>query len=175
MERDPCAYFEIPIMAKTPSFRQGLPESSTQGCEIWAEREKLGLTPRRKDAKKSDKADEKNLGDLAAWREIPFAIPTNWALAFLGDLIHLVSGQHLQPSEYSSQERDGLPYVTGPSDFGANCLEISRYALVRKAGAKIGQILLTVKGVGVGKTAICDPLPRSRYHISQNQSPPLVG
>ncbi len=33
---------------------------------------------------------------------------------------------------------------------------ITRYAVVRKAVAKKGQILLTVKGAGVGKTAICD-------------------
>jgi type I restriction enzyme S subunit len=88
--------------------------------------------------------------------KLPFALPPNWAMASLGNLIHLVSGQHLQPSEYSSQEKDGLPYVTGPSDFGPNCLEITRYALVKKAVAKKEQILLTVKGAGVGKTAICD-------------------
>jgi len=33
---------------------------------------------------------------------------------------------------------------------------ITRYAVVRKAVAKKEQILLTVKGAGVGKTAICD-------------------
>ncbi len=33
---------------------------------------------------------------------------------------------------------------------------ITRYAIVRKAVAKKGHILLTVKGAGVGKTAICD-------------------
>ncbi len=33
---------------------------------------------------------------------------------------------------------------------------ITRYAVVRKAVAKKGQILLTVKGAGIGKTAICN-------------------
>jgi type I restriction enzyme S subunit len=35
-------------------------------------------------------------------------------------------------------------------------LRVSRYALVRKAVAQKGQLLLTVKGSGVGKTTICD-------------------
>jgi type I restriction enzyme, S subunit len=33
---------------------------------------------------------------------------------------------------------------------------ITRYAVIRKAVATKGQILLTVKGAGVGKTATCD-------------------
>jgi type I restriction enzyme S subunit len=35
-------------------------------------------------------------------------------------------------------------------------LVITRYAIVRKAVATNGQILLTVKGAGVGKTAVCN-------------------
>jgi type I restriction enzyme S subunit len=88
--------------------------------------------------------------------EIPFALPQGWVWVCLGDVIHLVSGQHLQPNEYSSREDSGPPYITGPADFGDHGLVITRYALVRKAVAKKEQILLTVKGAGVGKTAICD-------------------
>ena len=88
--------------------------------------------------------------------EIPFALPERWTFARLGDVIHLVSGQHLQPGDYSDQLQSGPPYVTGPADFGGKGLVITRYAIVRKAVAKEGQILLTVKGAGVGKTAICD-------------------
>jgi type I restriction enzyme S subunit len=74
----------------------------------------------------------------------------------LGSLIHLVSGQHLQPSEYTEAQNGGLPYITGPSDFGSDGLQISRFARVRKAVAKHGQLLLTVKGSGVGKATTCD-------------------
>ena len=88
--------------------------------------------------------------------EMPFAIPNSWAWARLGDVIHLVSGQHLQPGEYSDQKQSGPPYITGPADFGVNGLMITRYAIVRKAVATKGQILLTVKGAGVGKTAVCN-------------------
>jgi len=88
--------------------------------------------------------------------EMPFAIPNSWAWARLGDVIHLVSGQHLQPGEYSDQKQSGPPYITGPADFGVNGLMITRYAIVRKAVAAKGQILLTVKGASVGKTAVCN-------------------
>jgi type I restriction enzyme S subunit len=87
---------------------------------------------------------------------LPFDLPHGWAWTRLGSLIHLVSGQHLQPPEYSEDPDAGLPYITGPSDFGTDGLQITRFALVRKAVAKKGQLLLTVKGSGVGKTSICD-------------------
>lgn len=88
--------------------------------------------------------------------QFPFEIPKQWFRIPLGSVIHIVSGQHLQPNEYSEIKGSGLPYTTGPADFGRDGLKISRYALVRKAVANKGQILLTVKGSGVGKTAICD-------------------
>jgi type I restriction enzyme S subunit len=86
----------------------------------------------------------------------PFELPLGWAWTRLGNIIHLVSGQHLQPPEYSEAPKSGIPYITGPSDFGPNGLEITRFALVRKAVAVRGQLLLTVKGSGVGKTTTCD-------------------
>lgn len=82
--------------------------------------------------------------------------PTGWSQTRLGTIIHLVSGQHLQPAEYSEDRNAGIPYITGPSDFGETGLNISRYALIRKAVAKHGQLLLTVKGSGVGKNVVCD-------------------
>lgn len=88
--------------------------------------------------------------------DLPFDLPLGWAWARLGTLIDLISGQHLQPPEYSEDRAAGLPYITGPSDFGAVGLVIRRYALARKAVATRGQLLLTVKGSGVGKATICD-------------------
>jgi len=88
--------------------------------------------------------------------ETSFDLPTGWCWVRLGEIIRLVSGQHLQPHEYSDQKDGGIPYITGPADFGVDGLVITRYALVRKAVAEKGQILLTVKGAGVGKTATCD-------------------
>lgn len=98
---------------------------------------------------------DKQLDRITA-ADLPFALPDGWAWARFGSLIHLVSGQHLQPLEYSEDPAVGLPYITGPSDFGSDGLQISRFALVRKAVAKHGQLLLTVKGSGVGKTTTCN-------------------
>ena len=88
--------------------------------------------------------------------KLSFDLPSAWTFTRLGDLIHLVSGQHLQPHEYTENSWDGLPYITGPSDFADEGLRISRFALVRKAVAKKGQLLLTVKGSGVGKATTCN-------------------
>lgn len=96
--------------------------------------------------------------------EIPFTSPSGWTPTRLGDVVHLISGQHLQPNEYSNEKHKGIPYITGPADFGPSGLIISRYALARKAIATDGQLLLTVKGAGVGKTATCD---RSEVAISR--------
>jgi type I restriction enzyme S subunit len=86
----------------------------------------------------------------------PLSVPAGWTYVRLGNMIELISGQHLQPGEYSDVKRDGVPYITGPADFGKDGLLITRYALVKKAVAYKGQILLTVKGAGIGKTALCD-------------------
>jgi hypothetical protein len=82
--------------------------------------------------------------------------PSHWEWTRLGDVITLLSGQHLTPAEYSGYASGALPYITGPADFGPKGLVITRQALVRKAVATKGQVLLTVKGAGVGKTALCD-------------------
>ena len=87
--------------------------------------------------------------------DAPFIFPAGWHLTRLGTVIDLLSGQHLQPPEYSETPGSGVPYITGPSDFLSDSLSITRFALVRKAVAKEGQLLLTVKGSGVGKTTMC--------------------
>ena len=83
--------------------------------------------------------------------EVPFKVPEGWVKCRLGDLIDLVSGQHLGPSEYHS-ERTGLPYLTGPADFGPVYPAATRWTNERRAVALGGDLLLTVKGAGIGKT-----------------------
>src|SRR5947209_13978036 len=46
---------------------------------------------------------------------------------------------------------DGIPYLTGPADFGTRVAEIKRWTLTPKSTALPGDVLLTVKGAGVGK------------------------
>lgn len=69
----------------------------------------------------------------------------------LGEVIHLISGQHLLANEQNEAEK-GIPYLTGPSDFGARHPKATRWTETPKVVAEPGDILITVKGSGVGKT-----------------------
>jgi type I restriction enzyme S subunit len=60
----------------------------------------------------------------------------------------IVCGQHLNPVD---QAESGTPYMTGPADFGERVALPSRFARVARATAEPGDVLLTVKGAGVGK------------------------
>lgn len=82
-----------------------------------------------------------------------YDLPASWQWVRLGDLIDLVSGQHLKPNEYNEDEI-GFSYYTGPADFGEESPKATRWTTIDRAIAIKGDILLTVKGAGVGKTNI---------------------
>ncbi|SDY48589.1 restriction endonuclease subunit S [Nitrosomonas sp. Nm33] len=85
--------------------------------------------------------------------EVPYELPEGWEWVRLGKMIKLISGQHLIPNEYN-EKGEGIPYYTGPADFGS-CNPIStRWTYIERAVAIKGDILLTVKGAGVGKTNV---------------------
>ena len=69
----------------------------------------------------------------------------------LKDVIELISGQHLLAHEQNTVAK-GIPYLTGPSDFGIKHPVPTRWTETPKVVAKPGDILITVKGAGVGKT-----------------------
>ncbi|MBN3137931.1 restriction endonuclease subunit S [Pectobacterium punjabense] len=73
----------------------------------------------------------------------------------LGRIVKLVSGQHLSPEEYNIRQ-DGIPYITGPAEFKDRRPSPTKWTTERRAIARVGDVLITVKGSGVGKTAICD-------------------
>src|SRR6266446_3648870 len=77
---------------------------------------------------------------------------TGWRYEKLtgNELAIVVAGQHIMAEEYNLSG-DGIPYLTGPADFGARVAEIKRWTLTPKSMALPGDILLTVKGAGVGK------------------------
>jgi type I restriction enzyme S subunit len=83
--------------------------------------------------------------------EKPFALPEKWRWIRLGSAIELISGQHLGPSEYVDGLGSDIPYLTGPAEFGPCNPEPTRSTVVRRAVAARGDILITVKGSGVGK------------------------
>jgi type I restriction enzyme S subunit len=73
----------------------------------------------------------------------------------LGDVVELISGQHLKPNEYNA-DGIGLPYLTGPADFTDTGPVATRWTLERRAVASEGDVLLTVKGAGIGKLCVLD-------------------
>jgi type I restriction enzyme S subunit len=81
-------------------------------------------------------------GEIGKWKEVA-----------LGDVIELISGQHLLSHEHNAEQR-GIPYLTGPSDFGEKHPEPTRWTEHPKVIAEPGDILITVKGSGVGKTNV---------------------
>jgi type I restriction enzyme S subunit len=85
--------------------------------------------------------------------EKPFKVPQGWEKVRFGEIIELVSGQHLNPSEYFENPKNGsIPYITGPADFGGEGPVPTRHTCERRALSIRGDILVTVKGSGVGKT-----------------------
>ena len=78
-----------------------------------------------------------------------------WQTKRLGDLIELFSGQHIEAKDYNTAQR-GVGYLTGPSDFGPVYPVISKWTEFPKVKARRDDILITVKGSGVGKINLLD-------------------
>jgi type I restriction enzyme S subunit len=79
------------------------------------------------------------------------ATHTNWPFVPLGECSTVHPGQHILENAYN-RRREGIPYLTGPADFGEISPLICRWTGSPKAWALPGDVLVTVKGAGVGKT-----------------------
>jgi type I restriction enzyme, S subunit len=75
--------------------------------------------------------------------------PPTWVACRLGEVVHLISGQHLTAHEQNTNG-EGVPYLTGPSDFGATAPVVCRWTTTAKAVARRGDTLISVKGT-IGK------------------------
>jgi type I restriction enzyme S subunit len=91
--------------------------------------------------------------DWAATGKLCHDVSVEWRDGVLGDVIELISGQHLLAHEHNAEGR-GIPYLTGPSDFGESSPIPTRWTDQPKVLAQPGDILITVKGSGVGKTNV---------------------
>ena len=69
------------------------------------------------------------------------------------ELISLISGQHIEAANYNT-DVDGIGYLTGPSDFGKRHPIVSKWTPLPKKTALANDVLLTVKGSGVGSVNI---------------------
>ena len=94
--------------------------------------------------------------------EIPFDIPESWEWTRMGALIELLSGVDLESSQYSDKH-EGIPYITGASNFDNGLLIENRWTSVPKRVSHKGDLLLTCKGT-VGDMAIN---PFEEAHIAR--------
>ncbi len=86
-----------------------------------------------------------------------------WGEYKLSNLCELISGQHIDAKNYNTEEK-GIGYLTGPSDFGVLNPTVTKWTEHPKRTCINGDILITVKGSGVGKVNImsADELAISR-------------
>ena len=77
--------------------------------------------------------------------EIPFEIPDTWAWSRLSNLVILLSGRDLEPSQYNSVS-NGIPYITGASNFRNGNLIKNRWTETPIVISILGDLLITCKG-----------------------------
>jgi type I restriction enzyme, S subunit len=74
----------------------------------------------------------------------------DWEEKMLGNVVDLLSGQHLGPEDYN-EDGQGVPYFTGPSDFTSDPSSFTKWTPQNTKIAKPDSVLITVKGNGVGR------------------------
>jgi type I restriction enzyme S subunit len=77
--------------------------------------------------------------------------PNGWRWVRLGEVCSIHPGQHVLETDYN-RNGIGIGYLTGPADFGERCPHITKWTEKPKAWCEPGDVLVTVKGAGVGKT-----------------------
>lgn len=84
-------------------------------------------------------------------------IPDDWNEKIIADICTLISGQHIDASDYT-ENGIGISYLTGPSDFTNNHITTKKFTQNPKVCCNKGDILLTVKGSGAGSVIISDAI-----------------
>ena len=77
--------------------------------------------------------------------EIPFDIPDSWQWSRGRNVIQLLSGRDLLPTQYNDKGI-GVPYITGASNFSKNSLIINRWTNQPVTISRKGELLITCKG-----------------------------
>lgn len=93
---------------------------------------------------------------------LPFEIPSSWSWARANDIITLLSGRDLEPTQYNSNNQ-GVPYITGASNFINEKLIINRWTEKPIVIPKKNDLLITCKGT-IGETAYN---PYEKIHIAR--------
>ena len=101
-------------------------------------------------------------------------VPNGWCKTALSEIITLLSGRDLQPTQYNSFEK-GIPYITGASDIDNNTIIINRWTTAPITISHKGDLLITCKGT-IGKLAFnsVGDLHIARQFMSLQFIEPLV-
>ncbi len=150
------------IKTQLKLYRQAVLKYAFEGklTEEWRGTNKDRLEPAsvllekiKKEKKENAKGKFKELPQLDT-SGLP-ELPDGWEWVRLHDFSVLISGQHILSGDYNNN-RKGMPYLTGPVDFGPRNPVITKWTENPKVISKKGDVLITVKGAGVGKTNILD-------------------
>ena len=90
-------------------------------------------------------------------------LPKGWRWLDLAKIATVYPGQHIMAADYNSKQ-GGIGYLTGPADFGDTTAVISKWTDRPKVLAHPGDVLVTVKGAGVGKSNLA---PREKVAIGR--------
>mgnify|MGYP000581143440 CR=1 FL=1 len=101
-------------------------------------------------------------------------VPNGWCKTALSEIITLLSGRDLQPTQYNSFEK-GIPYITGASNIDNNTIIINRWTTAPITISHKGDLLITCKGT-IGKLAFnsVGDLHIARQFMSLQFIEPLV-
>ena len=89
------------------------------------------------------------------WRLENGVSDESWKEKKLGEVVSLLSGQDFPPTKYNS-DGNGIPYITGASNFDDTHVLINRWTDEPSVIAQENDVLLVCKGSGYGKTIIAD-------------------
>jgi type I restriction enzyme S subunit len=96
-------------------------------------------------------------------KDVARNLPDGWRWVPLGEVCSVHPGQHILESDYNRGSR-GIGYLTGPADFGLIYPSVTKWTNRPKAWCEPGDILVTVKGAGVGKANLA---PEERVAIGR--------
>jgi type I restriction enzyme S subunit len=137
------------VQAQIKRYRQAVLKHAFEGklTAAWRETNKHRLEPASVIFNRKQKVNPKP-NDL----QLP-ELPDIWEWSNVNNVSQIISGQHILKDDYNEKE-EGMPYLTGPIDFGTKHPSIRKWTSKPKAVAFENDVLVTVKGAGVGKTNI---------------------
>ncbi len=137
------------VQAQIKRYRQAVLKHAFEGklTAAWREANKHRLEPASDIITKKQEVNSKP-NDL----QIP-ELPDIWKWSNINSVSEVISGQHILKNDYN-EKKGGIPYLTGPIDFGNKYPSIRKWTCKPKAIALKNDVLITVKGAGVGKTNI---------------------